>query len=107
MTSESNQRSAEQRPERHRVEGPQKHIIAFIFSLLLTLIAFAVVMSGEVNKDFIYLMLLGTAVLQVFVQMAFWMHMKDRGHTLPIIGIGFGVIVVFTIVIMAEYWAWW
>lgn len=107
MASESNQRAAEHRPERHRVEGPQKHIIAFIFSLFLTLIAFAVVISGDVNKDFVYLILLGTAGLQVFVQLAFWMHMKDRGHIMPIIGIVFGIVVVFTMVIMAEYWAWW
>ncbi|QAY68049.1 cytochrome C oxidase subunit IV family protein [Paenibacillus protaetiae] len=106
MASESNHSTTE-RPQRHRVEGPQKHIIAFVFSLLLTLIAFAVVISGDVNKDFIYLVLLGTALLQVFVQLAFWMHMKDRGHVMPIIGIGFGVFVVFTMVIMAEYWAWW
>jgi cytochrome c oxidase subunit 4 len=33
--------------------------------------------------------------------------MKDRGHTFAIIGILTGVVVVFTCVIMAEYWAWW
>ncbi|MFD1955620.1 cytochrome C oxidase subunit IV family protein [Paenibacillus thailandensis] len=107
MTSESRHEAAEKRPERHRLEGPQKHIVAFIFSLVLTLIAFAVVISGDVNKDFIYIILIGTACLQVFVQLAFWMHMKDRGHLYPIIGIVFGIVVVFTMVIMAEYWAWW
>jgi len=103
----SNHTTTEESNKRHRVEGPKKHVIAFIFSLVLTLIAFAAVMGGEINKDFIYIILIGTAVLQVFVQMAFWMHMKDRGHLYATIGILGGVVVVFTMVIMAEYWVWW
>ncbi|MDQ0060184.1 cytochrome C oxidase subunit IV family protein [Paenibacillus harenae] len=103
----SNHSATEESTKRHKVEGPKKHVIAFIFSLALTLIAFAAVMGGEINKDFIYIILMGTAFLQVFVQMAFWMHMKDRGHTFALIGILGGVFIVFTCVIMAEYWAWW
>lgn len=102
-----NHTATEESTKRHKVEGPKKHIIAFIFSVLLTFLAFATVISGEINKDFIYIILLGLAVLQVFVQMAFWMHMKDRGHMYAIIGILSGVFIVFTCVIMAEYWAWW
>ncbi|MFD0962037.1 cytochrome C oxidase subunit IV family protein [Paenibacillus chungangensis] len=103
----SNHSAAPEQTKRHKVEGPKKHIVAFIFSILLTLVAFATVMGGGINKDFIYIILIGTAVLQVFVQMAFWMHMKDRGHAFAIIAILFGVIIAFTAVIMAEYWAWW
>ncbi|WP_337099966.1 cytochrome C oxidase subunit IV family protein [Paenibacillus sp. YIM B09110] len=103
----SNHTATEEGTKRHKVEGPKKHVIAFIFSLALTLVAFAAVMGGEINKDFIYIILMGTAFLQVFVQMAFWMHMKDRGHTYALIGILGGIFIVFTCVIMAEYWAWW
>ncbi|MCU6712758.1 cytochrome C oxidase subunit IV family protein [Paenibacillus sp. J5C_2022] len=99
--------SAPEQTKRHKVEGPKKHIIAFIFSILLTLVAFATVMGGGINKDFIYIILVATAILQVFVQLAFWMHMKDRGHAFAIIGIMSGVVIVFTCVIMAEYWVWW
>lgn len=88
-------------------EGSKKHIIAFIFSIILTFIAFALVMAGEINTDFVYIMLVVLAILQVFVQMAFWMHMKDRGHTFAKIAITIGVIVVFTCVIMALYWTRW
>jgi len=103
----NNQSAAEQNTRRHKVEGPKKNIIAFIFSILLTLIAFATVMSGEINKDFTYIILVAAACLQVFVQLAFWMHMKDRGHTFAIIGILGGVFVMFLCVIMAVYWVWW
>jgi cytochrome c oxidase subunit IV len=102
-----NHSAVEETKKRHKHEGPQKHIISFIFSLVLTLIAFAVVASGEVNKDFIYILLVVMALGQVFIQMAFWMHMKDRGHLFPIIGILGGIVIVFTMVVMAEYWAWW
>jgi len=88
-------------------EGSKKHIIAFIFSILLTFIAFALVMAGEINTDFVYILLVVLAIVQVFTQMAFWMHMKDRGHTFAIIAILSGVVVVFTCVIMALFWTTW
>ncbi|MEK0312514.1 cytochrome C oxidase subunit IV family protein [Cohnella sp. 56] len=92
---------------RHRHEGPQKHVVAFVLSLVLTIIAFAAVSAGEINTTFTYIILVGMAVLQVFVQLAFWMHLKDRGHLFATMGIIFGIIVVFTMVIMALYWVWW
>lgn len=71
--------------QRHRHEGPQKHIVVFIFSIVLTLIAFAAVAAGGVNATFAIILLLVMAVLQVIVQMGFWMHLKDKGHLLPIL----------------------
>jgi cytochrome c oxidase subunit 4 len=102
----SNHTSGEE-TRRHKIEGPQKHIVAFIMSLALTIIAFAAVAAGEINTTFVYIILVTMAVLQVFVQMAFWMHMKDRGHLFPIIAIFAGIFVVFTMVITALYWVWW
>lgn len=99
--------TVEQTKKRVRHEGPRKHVIAFIFSLVLTALAFATVISGEVNIDFVYILLVLMAIVQVFIQMAFWMHMKDRGHLFPIIGIVAGCTIVFTMIIMAVYWAWW
>lgn len=98
---------SEEPAKRHKHEGPRKHVVAYIFSMLLTLVAFATVMGGEINASFTYILLLVMAALQVVIQMGFWMHMKDRGHLFPIVGILTGVFVVFTIVIMAEYWTWW
>ncbi|MFC5470199.1 cytochrome C oxidase subunit IV family protein [Cohnella suwonensis] len=107
MSSNHNHSASEEAPKRHRIEGPQKHIVGFVLSLALTIIAFAAVSAGEINQTFTYIILVGMAVLQVFIQMAFWMHMKDRGHLFPIIGILAGAFVVFTMVIMALYWVWW
>lgn len=93
--------------KRHKVEGPQKHIVAFILSLALTIIAFAAVAAGEINTTFTYIILMVMAFVQVFIQLAFWMHMKDRGHLFPIICMIAGVVVVFAMVITALYWVWW
>ncbi|GAC41028.1 cytochrome C oxidase subunit IV family protein [Paenibacillus popilliae] len=93
---------------RHKHEGKQKHIIAFIFSLVLTLIAFVMVASaGVVNKTFTYILLLVMAVQQVIIQMAYWMHMKDKGHMLPIVFMIGGAFIAFLAIIMAVYWVWW
>ncbi|GGG16263.1 cytochrome C oxidase subunit IV family protein [Paenibacillus abyssi] len=107
MSSNHSASASEHQGKRHKVEGPQKHVVAYIFSLVLTLLAFATVIAGEVNTAFTYILLVFMAMLQVYIQMAFWMHMKDRGHIYAIIGILMGTFVVLTIVVMAEYWTWW
>jgi Heme/copper-type cytochrome/quinol oxidase, subunit 4 len=107
LSSNHNETASGELPKRHKVEGPQKHIVGFILSLALTIIAFAAVAAGEINETFTYIILVAMAVVQVIIQMAYWMHMKDRGHLFPIIGIISGVVVVFTMVIMALYWVWW
>ncbi|MFD2614903.1 cytochrome C oxidase subunit IV family protein [Paenibacillus gansuensis] len=99
--------TAEQGGRRRRHEGPQKHLIAFVFSLILTLIAFAAVAAGEMNRNFVLVLLVVMAIGQVLIQLIFWMHMKDRGHLYPIIGLAAGAFVAFTCVIMALYWVWW
>jgi cytochrome c oxidase subunit 4 len=98
---------SEQSKRRHTHEGPQKHLIAFIFSLVLTLIAFAAVAAGDMNRSFVLILLVTMAILQVIIQLGFWMHMKDKGHLFPIIGIITGSFVAFTCVIMAIYWVFW
>ncbi|MFS0725964.1 cytochrome C oxidase subunit IV family protein [Paenibacillus sp. 1P07SE] len=107
MAGNHSNTASEGKGKRHRIEGPQKHIVAYIFSILLTVLAFATVAAGEINSTFTYILLVVMAILQVFIQMSFWMHMKDRGHIYAIIGIFFGVFVVFTCVVMAEFWVWW
>lgn len=92
---------------RHRHEGPQKHIIAFIFSIVLTLIAFAAVAAGGVNIAFTVILLLVMAVLQVLVQLGYWMHMKDKGHLIPIVFMAGGFFVAGTAIVAALYWMWW
>ncbi|BCG57044.1 cytochrome C oxidase subunit IV family protein [Paenibacillus sp. URB8-2] len=92
---------------RHRQEGPRKHVMIFVLSAVLTLIAFAAVAAGGVNPVFAVILLLVMAVIQVFVQMGYWMHLKDKGHMMPIIFMLGGFLIAGTCIIMALYWVWW
>ncbi|OXM84918.1 cytochrome C oxidase subunit IV family protein [Paenibacillus rigui] len=93
--------------ERHRLEGPRNHYLSYIISILLTILAFAAVLYGGLDKSFLIIFLVGLGIVQAVFQLAFWMHMKDRGHLFPIIGLAFGAFIALTAVIMAVYWVWW
>lgn len=92
---------------RHRVEGPKNHFITYLVSILLTMLAFAAVIYGGLDRSFLYAFLIGMAFVQVLFQMAIWMHMKEREHLYPIIGIVFGLFVALGGVLAAVYWTWW
>ncbi|MFC3772234.1 cytochrome C oxidase subunit IV family protein [Paenibacillus sp. GCM10012303] len=92
------------RPHVH--EGPKNHYLSFILSLVLTALAFAIVMA-EMGKTFTVLFIVVLAIVQVIFQLAFWMHMKDRGHGFAIVGIASGLIVALTGVAATVYMIWW
>ncbi|KWX87345.1 cytochrome C oxidase subunit IV [Paenibacillus riograndensis] len=82
-------------------------MVVFACSVVFTRIAFATVAAGGVNATFAVILLLVMAVLQVFLQMGFWMHLKDKGHLLPIIFMLGGFFIAGTCIVMALYWVWW
>jgi len=92
---------------RHKLEGPRNHYLSYIVSILLTILAFAAVLYGGMDRSFLILFLVGLAVVQSIFQLAYWMHMKDRGHMIPIVGLIFGAIVGLTAVAAGVYWTWW
>ena len=89
-------------------EGPKNHIIGFGISIILTVLAFVAVANIDtLDRAFVLILLVSMAIIQVIVQLAFWMHMKDKGHFFPILFIFVGCVFVFAFVIMALYWVWW
>jgi len=92
---------------RHRTEGPKNHYLTFMISILLTMLAFAAVIFGGMTKAFLLPFLIIMALVQAVFQLAYWMHMKDRGHAFPIIGLAFGFIIALTALAAAVYWVWW
>ncbi|WP_128895195.1 cytochrome C oxidase subunit IV family protein [Longirhabdus pacifica] len=88
-------------------EGPKYHFITYAVSMVLTFLAFIAVLNETLNKNFVVFLILAMAVVQVVLQLAYWMHMKDRGHFYAITGLIVGTFVMFTCVIMAVYWVWW
>lgn len=87
-------------------EGSRNHLITFGISIILTLLAFAVVSIPGISKGFVYSLLVMMAILQVIVQLAFWMHLKDRGHFWAQLAIIFGSLVVVYAVASVVFWTW-
>jgi cytochrome c oxidase subunit 4 len=88
-------------------EGPRNHFITFGISMALTLLAFAAVANNEFGHVFKVGFIVVLAFVQALVQLAFWMHMKDRGHLFPVLGLATGFLFVITFVLMALYLLWW
>jgi cytochrome c oxidase subunit IV len=103
----SNSHSHETPNKRHRHESPTNHYISYIFSILLTMLAFAVVLYGGLDRSFILIFIVGLGIIQAVVQLLFWMHAKERGHLFPLIAIAGGAFVAVTAVAAAVYWMWW
>jgi cytochrome c oxidase subunit 4 len=93
--------------KRHKLESPRNHYLSYIISILLTMLAFAAVLYGGLDRSFLIMFLIGLGIVQTLFQLTYWMHMKERGHLLPIIGIFFGAFVAVTAVLAAVYWMWW
>ncbi|WP_442602895.1 cytochrome C oxidase subunit IV family protein [Paenibacillus sp. KN14-4R] len=92
---------------RRKPESPAPHFLSYIVSILLTMLAFAVVIYGDLDRSFILIFIFSLAIIQVIFQLAYWMHMKERGHVYAAIGLIFGFIIALTAVAAAVYWTWW
>jgi cytochrome c oxidase subunit 4 len=105
---ETNQHQADSKIKRGKVhEGPRNHFITFGVSLLLTLLAFMAVANVGLDRTFVLVFIIFLAIVQVIFQLAYWMHMKDRGHRYAVIGLSTGAFVAVTAFVAAVYWMWW
>lgn len=91
---------------RHVHEGPKNHYLSFALSIVLTILAFVVVYA-EMGRTFTILFIVLLGIIQAIFQLAFWMHMKDKGHAYAITGIVFGGVIALTAVAAVVYWMWW
>ncbi|MCC2684527.1 MAG: hypothetical protein K0R75_1426 [Paenibacillaceae bacterium] len=91
----------------HRQEGPRNHYISFALSIILTILAFAGVVYGGLDRGFVLAFIVILAIVQAVFQMVYWMHMKDRGHLYPIMFIVMGAVIAGIAVFTAVYWMWW
>lgn len=105
MSSNSHDTHAPSKRVKH--ESPLNHYLSYIISILLTMLAFAVVLYGDLDRSFILIFIVTLGIVQAIIQLLFWMHAKERGHLFPLIFIGAGAFVALTGVITAVYWVWW
>lgn len=88
-------------------EGPRNHLITFAISIFLTFIAFMAVANPALGSGTVIFLLVSMAIVQAYVQLVFWMHLKDRGHFYPRLFFGVGGLVAFLSFLYATYWTWW
>ncbi|RUT30576.1 cytochrome o ubiquinol oxidase subunit IV [Paenibacillus zeisoli] len=77
----------------------KSYVIGFIFSIVLTIIPLVIVMNGLLNKTQTVITIMIMAVLQLIVQLFFFMHIREgekpRWNVMTLI---VGIIIVLTIV---------
>ena len=56
------------------------YVIGFILSVILTAIPFALVMTGALDHTSTAILVLGSALIQVFVHMIYFLHMKTSNE---------------------------
>jgi cytochrome c oxidase subunit 4 len=93
----------DQRKHKTPSEGPKRHIVAFVVSLLFTALAFAAVIFAG-SSQFIIPFIIVLAIIQAGFQLYIWMHMEQKGHDLPALGMYTGIFVVLTAVVAFTYW---
>jgi cytochrome c oxidase subunit 4 len=92
--------------KREKQESPRNHYFTYILSILLTFLAFAAVVYGDLDRSLMLIFIIGLGVVQAIVQLLFWMHAKDKGHFFPLLFIGIGALVALTAVAAGVYWIW-
>lgn len=89
--------------KRRSHEGPKRHIMAFIVSIIFTALAFAAVAYSGSTR-FVGPFIVVLAIIQALFQLYIWMHLDQKGHEFPSIGLAFGAVVAFSAVITFIYW---
>jgi len=76
----------------HDHEGfPWMHVIGFILSLILTVIALWIVVSLSLSTTLTVTLILILAIFQVLVQLLFFMHITEQERAYQTIAIFFGL----------------
>lgn len=87
-------------------DGPKRHVVAFIGSLVLTALAFIAVAYEVVPVGFTVPFIIVLAFVQAFFQLFVWMHMDQKGHEFARISIFAGLFVILLAVFVFVYWVW-
>lgn len=95
-----------QRKPKVKHSGAKVHVVTFILSIVLTILAFAAVAYEVVPAGFTVPFIVILAVVQAFFQLFVWMHLDQKGHEFPRLGIFSGCFVVLTAIVTFVYWVW-
>ncbi|GAA0446016.1 cytochrome c oxidase subunit IVB [Lentibacillus halophilus] len=80
MAENTNSNESNPYQKQKKKEEMQKQLISFAMSILLTIIAFVIVITDMMDEMFVVPLLLLLAIVQVAFQLYYFMHLKDKGH---------------------------
>lgn len=87
-------------------EEMQKQLITFGLMIIFTIVAFSLVLAG-IDSLFVIPILIVLAVVQVGFQLYYFMHMSDKGHTMPALFLYSGGFIAFLTVLTLMVLVWW
>ncbi|RLQ95868.1 cytochrome c oxidase subunit IVB [Falsibacillus albus] len=82
------------------------HVVSFALMIFLTLVAFVAVYA-DMSKWFIVPFILLLAVVQVILQLYYFMHMSHKGHETPQMFLFSGCLVAFLTILTFSTIIWW
>lgn len=87
-------------------EEMKKQLITFALMIIFTIVAFGLVLAG-IDRLFVIPILLVLAAVQVGFQLYYFMHMSDKGHTMPALMLYSGGFVAFLTILTLGVLVWW
>lgn len=87
-------------------EEMKKQLISFALMILFTIVAFGMVLAG-ISEYFVIPILLVLAAVQVGFQLYYFMHMSDKGHTMPALMFYCGAFIAFITILTFTVLIWW
>lgn len=105
--SEQNMSKSEAFRRQKSKEEMQRQLISFGLMIVLTLIAFVIVVTDTLNKGFIVPIIFVMAIVQAGFQFYYFMHLKDKGHAMPATLIYGGVWCAFLTLAGLVVISWW
>lgn len=93
--------------KKHNKEEMQKQLISFGMMIVFTMIAFGLVVSDSVDRMYILPILFVMAIVQAGFQFFYFMHLKDKGHEMPVTFIFGGVWCAFLTLAGLMLISWW
>ncbi|AWB43588.1 cytochrome o ubiquinol oxidase subunit IV [Paenibacillus sp. CAA11] len=84
----------------HESHGSLKsYVIGFVLSIILTIIPLVIVLNDLMNRTAAFVVIMAAAVLQLFVQLFFFMHLRETEKPRwNVMGLVLGVVILVTVV---------
>ena len=109
MGNSTNQHSTNEHSTAHG-QGGQAHgsvkeyVRGLVFSIILTIVPFAMVMAGVGSTQFIIGVIMVFAVAQILVQLVFFLHMNTSSEQMWYTSSAEFVVVIVAIILIGSLW---